>query len=45
MDAVEQWVRWAGAVAVCVTLAAEFGEGWEAYCRQVPAWIPRFWRW
>lgn len=24
------------------TLAAEFGEQWEAYCRSVPAWIPRF---
>ena len=23
------------------TLAAEFGEQWEAYCRSVPAWIPR----
>ncbi|HEY43034.1 MAG TPA: isoprenylcysteine carboxylmethyltransferase family protein [Anaerolineae bacterium] len=23
-------------------LAAEFGEQWEAYCKQVPAWIPRF---
>ncbi len=23
-------------------LAAEFGEQWEAYCRNVPAWIPRF---
>jgi len=22
-------------------LAAEFGERWQAYCRQVPAWIPR----
>lgn len=22
-------------------LAAEFGEQWEAYCREVPAWIPR----
>ena len=22
-------------------LAAEFGEVWEAYCRQVPGWIPR----
>jgi len=22
-------------------LAAEFGEQWEAYCRRVPAWIPR----
>ena len=22
-------------------LGAEFGEQWEAYCRQVPAWIPR----
>jgi len=26
-------------------LAAEFGEQWQAYCRQVPAWIPRLhWR-
>lgn len=24
-------------------LAAEFGEQWETYCQQVPAWIPRFW--
>jgi protein-S-isoprenylcysteine O-methyltransferase len=23
-------------------LAAEFGADWEAYCRRVPAWIPRF---
>jgi protein-S-isoprenylcysteine O-methyltransferase Ste14 len=23
------------------TLAAEFGEQWDAYCREVPAWIPR----
>jgi protein-S-isoprenylcysteine O-methyltransferase Ste14 len=23
-------------------LAAEFGEQWAAYCRNVPAWIPRF---
>lgn len=23
------------------TLAAEFGEQWEVYCRSVPAWIPR----
>ena len=22
-------------------LAAEFGEQWQAYCRQVPAWVPR----
>ena len=22
-------------------LAAEFGERWERYCREVPAWIPR----
>ena len=22
-------------------LAAEFGEEWEAYCQQVPGWIPR----
>jgi protein-S-isoprenylcysteine O-methyltransferase Ste14 len=22
-------------------LAVEFGEQWEAYCREVPAWIPR----
>jgi protein-S-isoprenylcysteine O-methyltransferase Ste14 len=22
-------------------LAAEFGEGWDAYCQRVPAWIPR----
>jgi len=22
-------------------LAAEFGEQWEAYCRKVPAWLPR----
>ncbi len=22
-------------------LAAEFGEEWQVYCRQVPAWIPR----
>lgn len=22
-------------------LAAEFGEQWDAYCQQVPAWIPR----
>ncbi len=22
-------------------LAAEFGEQWETYCQQVPAWIPR----
>jgi len=26
-------------------LVAEFGERWEAYCQQVPAWIPRLgWR-
>ncbi len=25
-------------------LAAEFGVQWEAYCRRVPAWIPRLWR-
>lgn len=25
-------------------LAAEFGEQWETYCQQVPAWIPRIWR-
>ena len=25
-------------------LAAEFGAEWEAYCRRVPAWIPRLWR-
>lgn len=25
-------------------LAAEFGERWEEYCRQVPAWIPHLWR-
>ena len=24
-------------------LAAEFGEQWETYCQQVPAWIPRIW--
>jgi protein-S-isoprenylcysteine O-methyltransferase Ste14 len=23
-------------------LSAEFGEQWETYCQQVPAWIPRF---
>ena len=23
-------------------LAAEFGAQWAAYCRQVPAWMPRF---
>lgn len=22
-------------------LAAEFGEGWEEYCRRVPGWLPR----
>lgn len=25
-------------------LAAEFGEEWQAYCRRVPAWIPRILR-
>jgi len=25
-------------------LAAEFGEQWEEYCRQVPGWIPRILR-
>ncbi|HEY46392.1 MAG TPA: isoprenylcysteine carboxylmethyltransferase family protein [Anaerolineae bacterium] len=25
-------------------LAAEFGEQWETYCQQVPAWFPRIWR-
>ena len=25
-------------------LAAEFGQQWQAYCRQVPAWIPRLQR-
>jgi protein-S-isoprenylcysteine O-methyltransferase Ste14 len=24
-------------------LAAEFGERWEVYCQQVPAWIPCLW--
>jgi protein-S-isoprenylcysteine O-methyltransferase Ste14 len=25
-------------------LAVEFGEQWQVYCRQVPAWVPRLWR-
>jgi len=25
-------------------LATEFGEQWETYCQQVPAWIPRIWQ-
>ncbi len=25
-------------------LAAEFGEQWDAYCQQVPAWLPHLWR-
>ncbi len=25
-------------------LAAEFGAAWEAYCRRVPAWLPRIFR-
>jgi protein-S-isoprenylcysteine O-methyltransferase Ste14 len=25
-------------------LATEFGEQWEIYCQQVPAWIPRIWQ-
>jgi protein-S-isoprenylcysteine O-methyltransferase Ste14 len=25
-------------------LAAEFGPQWEAYCQEVPAWLPRIWR-
>jgi len=25
-------------------LAAEFGQQWQVYCRQVPAWIPRLQR-
>ena len=25
-------------------LAAEFGEQWEVYCHQVPAWMPRLCR-
>jgi protein-S-isoprenylcysteine O-methyltransferase Ste14 len=27
-----------------IVLADEFGEQWETYCQQVPAWIPQF-RW